>query len=161
MLQTDQLTWLNNRHKYNKEFSLLLSKFQETSYVFSCAVLDIDDFKKVNDTYWHNIWDAVLKHLAKQLLKFLESNYVYRFWWEEFLILYPGSKDELAIIINKILDFLNRSKLNYNKTIHIPLTFSWWITNYVQWDNVDTIYERADKLMYKAKKEWKNRVNIW
>lgn len=157
-LQTDQLTWLNNRHKYWKEFSMLTKKFAESGHIFSCAIIDIDDFKKINDTHWHLVWDAVLKYLAKRLLKHLERNVVFRFWWEEFLFLYPGDKSELMEQLNKVLQFFNTSRLVYKGKVHIPLTFSGWVTNYKEWDDEDSIYTRADEIMYAVKKSWKNKV---
>lgn len=94
-LQRDQLTWLFNRHRYQKDFNTLLNWLLKEKRHFSCVVIDIDKFKLINDNYNHLVWDTVLRYLAIFLVKEFWENWIYRFWWEEFLILFHWSSNEI------------------------------------------------------------------
>lgn len=155
-LGKDHLTGLYTRHRYAKDFLTLQQKFIETNEEFSCAVIDVDNFKKINDTCSHIEWDKVLKYLARILTVKFWNQYVYRYGWEEFIILYKWKKENLYKWLNEVLDFLNSPP--ERRTIKTQFTFSWWVTIYHQDDTSASLFERADRLMYKGKHNWKNQV---
>jgi diguanylate cyclase (GGDEF)-like protein len=155
-LKKDKLTWLYNRHVFEKAFEDLIKSWE----VFSFAILDIDKFKSINDSYSHVVWDKVLKYFADFLLEFFLPEEVFRFWWEEFVILAKWTDEDVFERINKVLKKLNETKVMYKKSIHIPLTFSWWVSQVEDWEWEDAVYKRADELVYRAKQNWRNQIMI-
>lgn len=157
-LQRDELTWLYNRHRYYKEFDRLTALYNKSWREFSWAIIDIDNFKTINDTHNHTVWDSVLRFLAKELKVRFAENQLFRFWWEEFLILFEGSVDELRHRLSELLAFLNKTRILYKHTTHIPLTFSGWCVPYEKWEDNFSLYTRADERMFEAKRSGKNKV---
>lgn len=160
-LQMDKLTWLYNRHKFESVFSLLEKEFREKWHQFSCALIDIDNFKNINDSYSHIVGDSTLKYLAGVLLKFFGPSQVFRFWGEEFFIMANCDSMKLSSMIQRVLDHLNRTKLMFRETTHIPLTFSGWVAEFRSTDTEESVYERADITMLEAKRAWRNRIHVW
>lgn len=157
-LQRDELTWLYNRHRYYKEFDRLTALYNKSGREFSGAIIDIDNFKTINDTHNHTVWDSVLRFLAKELKVRFAENQLFRFGWEEFLILFEGSVDELRHRLSELLTFLNKTRILYKQKTHIPLTFSGWCVPYEKWEDNFSLYTRADERMFEAKRSWKNKV---
>lgn len=157
-LQKDKLTWLGNRYKFEQDFQKLLQE----DLIVSIWVLDIDDFKKINDTYWHSVWDKVLEYFAKFLNSKwnLEKMNFYRFWGEEFVITYKGEKRVLCLELKKMLLELHKLVVfsKVNKNLKIKFTFSGWVSQYQDWKTFDNLFEEADDLLYIVKKSGKNNV---
>ncbi len=155
-LKKDELTWLYRREKYAEDFANFKKNLLENGERFSCAVIDVDNFKKINDTYTHTGWDKVLQYLAEVLQrKFWEKN-IYRYWWEEFMILYKWSKAILEKWLNEVLEFLHNPISR--TSMKIQITFSWWVTECALNDTPDSLFKKADNLMYQVKHNGKNRV---
>jgi len=157
-LQTDSLLWINNRHALEQRLTELISNYNMFWNWFTLAILDIDKFKNINDTYWHLVWDKVLKYFADFLLKYFKPEQLFRFWWEEIVILIEDNDNSVFKMISNVLIELNKTRVMYKKEIHIPLTFSWWLAAIAKWDNRDSLYEKADKLLYEAKNNWRNQI---
>lgn len=155
-LQKDDLTWLYRREKYTQDFANLKKNLIENGKNFSCAVIDIDNFKKINDTHSHAGWDKVLQYLAEVLKTKFWVKHVYRYWWEEFMILYKGCKEKLEKWLNEVLNFLHSA--HAKNRLSIQLTFSGWITECAVDDTSDSLFNKADRLMYQVKHNGKNRV---
>jgi diguanylate cyclase len=155
---TDHLTKLNNR----KELDFTLEKneniFKRYNDIFSVILLDIDDFKKVNDTYGHLVGDKVLIDISKILSKFTrEIDIVGRWGGEEFLIICPKTNEKEASVVAEKL----RKKIEeypFEKVEH--KTISCGVSSYKENDSIDQLLIRADKAMYFSKTEGKNRVTI-
>lgn len=155
-LQKDDLTWLYRRERYTEDFTNLKNNLLEKQEKFSCAVIDVDNFKKINDTHTHTGWDKVLQYLAEVLKrKFWDKN-IYRYGGEEFMILYKWSKATLEKWLNEVLEFLHNPISR--KSMKIPITFSWGVTECTLNDTSDSLFKRADALMYEVKHNGKNRV---
>jgi len=159
--EMDFLTQLPNRRRFVRALKDSLRNHKEKNYPFSLIVLDIDDFKKINDTYGHSGGDTVLKEIAYILKNYLRANTVIgRLGGEEFAILIPGINGKkakhIAERIRKVLE--NRSISYKNKTIKVTASFG--VTESVKKDTPESIIDRADKALYKAKNSGKNTVKI-
>lgn len=155
-LEKDHLTGVYTRHRYTKDFWELKENFLQKDEIFSCAVIDIDNFKKINDTHTHSWWDKILKYLANVLTtKFWVDN-VYRYGWEEFIILHKWKKEKLHKGLNEVLDFLHHP--TSKPPLNIQLTFSGWVKECKHDDTSKSLFDGADRTMYKVKQNGKNRV---
>ena len=159
-LYIDHLTEVGNRHRYNQVADEFILRFEEEWRQFSLTLLDLDDFKKVNDTYWHAIWDRVLKTFAK----FLEWNLwnqskLFRFGWEEFIVLSLLSKEEIKEKLNQLIKVLSTKVLKTREGQKIKFSFSGWSVDMTMLiSDIKELEEKADDLLYQAKKNWKKQV---
>ncbi|MBZ9609274.1 diguanylate cyclase [Clostridium estertheticum] len=157
----DSLTNLYNRRSFFELANISFDKAKLLLQPISFIMIDIDDFKKINDSLGHHTGDLVLKRLSKICLENLSENHVLgRFGGEEFIILLPNTSFEGAEIIGENL----RSAIENNPLIirtsdSIPITSSLGVatlTPTVQ--NLDYLCIAADKAMYRAKALGKNKV---
>ncbi|MGL5353426.1 MAG: GGDEF domain-containing protein, partial [Clostridium sp.] len=143
---TDYLTEVNTR-AYGER--LILNEINNNKN-FSMAIIDIDNFKKINDTYGHIFGDLILKEIAKCLRDGIaEDDIVARFGGEEFIVAFMNKdKFEAKEILDKIRIDVSNIKFENN----VSVTFSGGIET---WDNttISMIIKKADKLLYKAKRE--------
>ncbi len=159
--EIDFLTGLLNRRRFERALLEMLNEYQRRGYPFALILLDIDDFKSINDTYGHPAGDQLLKEVALILKTFLRANNIAaRLGGEEFAILVPGATaKEGEIIANRLRSAMeHRNFIDLEKDIHITASFG--VTAPHTDDTIDTILERADKALYEAKKQGKNRVVI-
>jgi diguanylate cyclase (GGDEF)-like protein len=154
LISKDYLTDLYNRRYFYDiaEEYLLLCKRKHTSV--SLCMIDIDDFKLINDTHGHNIGDEVLKLFALETKSVIrESDILSRFGGEEFLLLLPDTNIEDAeVLSNKICKHLE------NLDTNVIFTVSIGISQYENSQTIDDLIIESDKCLYTAKKEGKNRV---
>jgi diguanylate cyclase (GGDEF)-like protein len=156
MAMHDQLTGLYNRHYLQEAASKKLSEANRHQHPLCLLVLDIDYFKKVNDSYGHLVGDAVLKKVAKLLKNFSRSeDIVARIGGEEFVILLDhcdGQKgQEKAQKIRKETQSLNPND--------IPITLSIGVaTLSTEGESFSDLLNRADSAVYRAKSSGRNRV---
>ncbi len=122
------------------------------------GILDLDHFKKINDTYGHLTGDKILIRIAQVLqVNLRKSDIISRFGGEEFVVLMPNTSSARAY---KVLDRL-RIKIKENKELKkYSVTVSSGITQYKNNDNLTRFKHRADKALYKAKENGRNRVEI-
>ena len=155
LVDKDELTEIRNRRSIIRELKnyMVKSAVDETSLVVS--MVDIDDFKRLNDTKGHVFGDYVLKETAKTLERVLESKgIVGRYGGEEFLILLPGASKEAAE--KQLNDCLKAIETNEFLKLE-SVTISGGFTLYSQGDHEDVLKE-ADKHLYEAKAYGKNRM---
>jgi len=154
----DALTKVYNRHALSTYLDKVCSK-KELPYSFHMLILDIDDFKKINDTYGHVAGDKVLIFIANILRKTLrEGDKVFRYGGEEFIIILNRIDDKLCLkITNRLLELIRKNKLIY-KGENLNVTMSIGTTKYKQNDIPDTLIARADKALYTAKANGKNQI---
>lgn len=158
MALVDQLTELNNRHYLRETGSIIFENAKRNGSFMATAMIDIDDFKQINDLYGHDIGDIALKHLASLLKSSIrKSDLVCRYGGEEFIIIANNLNPKNALsFFEKI-----RTKIQINsiilKNIKINLTVSIGICLEKQ-DDLDQMINIADEKMYEAKKTGKNRV---
>lgn len=162
----DKLTGLKSRKYWDITATLMLKNAEKDESTFSLFFIDLDHFKYINDTYWHEAWDNILKKSAKKIEAIAKSywGFAARWWWEEFSIAINNlSKEEAEKIWNEIKYEINNMG-NYLECWEEVIGVSIWV------EYVDTkikkdiklwkIFEKADKKMYIAKRTWRNQVII-
>lgn len=157
----DSLTGLPNRESYQQRLDQEVQRFQRYGGKLSLMVCDVDLFKRINDTYGHLAGDKVLKIIAKSLQKNLRSSdFIARFGGEEFVALMPEtSTDEALIVAEKLRKKIEESPFNFKKE-PVQITVSFGISEIVEGESIDEVFNRADKALYKAKESGRNQVQI-
>jgi diguanylate cyclase (GGDEF)-like protein/PAS domain S-box-containing protein len=157
----DQLTGLPNRRFLDQHVLTQLDMAHKLDLTFGLAMLDIDFFKKVNDTYGHLIGDETLKMLAKTLTNALRGSDVLGRWGgEEFILVLPSlEREHLGLVCEKLRmlvenSVVDRSGFAFNITISIGATLM------LPGDTMASLVERADGLLYESKRNGRNRVTI-
>lgn len=159
MAMLDALTQLANRNFIEKE---LFSRFEEKRRFqvhFGILFMDIDHFKRFNDTYGHDVGDRVLKTVADSLVSNSRPFDVYGRWGgEEFIgIIRNVFPDELQKMANRVRVVVEQSYLNHgNEILHVTLSIG--ATMVTDGDTIESLIKRADKLMYESKHSGRNRV---
>lgn len=156
----DPLTKAFNRHALQKHFVELLSKDRFSHQMF-ILMIDIDNFKTINDKYGHIAGDKVLIFVSKLLKKALrEGDKLYRFGGEEFVILLNRTDLEGATLVaNRLLALCRQNKPLYQNE-QISVTLSIGLTPIRDDDTMDTLINRADVALYRAKKTGKDRLEL-
>ncbi|MDD1503140.1 diguanylate cyclase [Lysinibacillus sp. CNPSo 3705] len=160
---TCQLTKLYNRRYLIEQGELVFQKCVEEQHHCSCIAIDIDFFKKVNDTYGHLIGDEVLKHVANIITNSVRKiDIVTRYGGEEFVILSPNTTLESAVkIAERVRQHVEDHP--YTADFEINVTVSIGIAGYGDSENVSTFYElldKADQALYIAKESGRNQLRI-
>jgi diguanylate cyclase len=155
----DALTKLANRAAFDEFFAKAIVRFHHKPFDLALVVIDIDDFKKINDTYGHTAGDKTLQVIAKTIVKKVsKATFVGRYGGEEFVLIYSKTKEEiLTAELNALNEFVARLPFKF-KSHKVSITLSIGVTHIKSDDNMQTAFERADQAMYKAKKQGKNQV---
>lgn len=155
----DFLTGALNRRGMDEAITREFERADRHNTPLSLAMLDIDHFKKINDTLGHSTGDKALAHLAKVVKAILRSTDVLaRYGGEEFVILLPGSKQDDAIsVITNLQRELTKNFFLHDKE-RILITFSAGVAERAPGEDVDSILPRADAALYQAKQAGRNRV---
>ena len=153
---TDSLTKIPNRRYLDENYEIELNRAKRYENLFSIIILDIDLFKDVNDAYGHQVGDDILVKVAKLLKENIRSTDILGRWGgEEFLIISPETDIEEA----KNLALKLKDKIEYfDFPIVRSITCSFGLSQYIQKNEDDDTFKRADKALYKAKKSDRNRV---
>jgi diguanylate cyclase (GGDEF)-like protein len=155
---TDPLTRLYNR-SYMKDFlNKKIKESQRNAYPLSVAMVDIDHFKKINDTYGHLIGDCVLQELSNFLKKYFRgSDIVSRYGGEEIFIIMPfATREDACKKMEDIRKLVEKHLFCDKKRIHI--TISVGIGSYKPGMNMEDLIKEADENVYKAKNTGRNKV---
>ena len=159
LVRHDQLTGTLNRRGLDEAFAKESARAQRRKSSLCIAMLDIDNFKKLNDSLGHDAGDAALIHLTKVIKDTLRpQDTVARFGGEEFIILLPDTPldDAQKAIVRLQRELTKRFFLHANDKVLI--TFSAGVTEMREEDTQPTATKRADDAMYSAKQTGKNRV---
>ena len=159
-LYTDHLTQAVNRAGLEQAFDRARGSLQ-ASDCLSIALLDIDDFKRVNDAMGHFAGDGTLRHLADLLKRVMRAgDTVARFGGEEFVILMPGlDLDAAQLLLLRAQRELTR-EVFLHQNHRILITFSAGVTQVCFEDTLEIALLRADAGMYQSKRTGKNRVSV-
>ena len=154
----DSLTRVFNRRALSKYLENVCSQ-QNFNHELHALILDIDDFKNINDTYGHIAGDKILIFIANILKKTLrDGDKIFRYGGEEFvLVLNRIDTSHCQKIAARILDLIGKNKLIY-KAKSLNVTVSIGTTIFASGDTPDTLIARADKALYQAKADGKNRI---
>ena len=158
-VREDQLTGSLNRRGLDDAFERESARADRRGMPLCVALLDLDNFKALNDTYGHFAGDEALIHLVRIVKETLRpTDVIARFGGEEFLILLPETKIEDAIqTMMRVQRALTKHFFMY-KNEQILITFSAGVAQRQPEEDQDAVTNRADAAMYRAKKAGKNRV---
>jgi diguanylate cyclase len=159
LVRHDQLTGVLNRRGLEDMFNKEVARAQRHDTLLCVGMLDIDNFKKLNDSLGHDVGDQALIHLANVCRETLRpQDTVARFGGEEFIILLPETPLEDASVALTRLQRELTKKFFLNDNEKVLITFSAGVTQMMPEDTQATVIKRADEAMYKAKQTGKNRV---
>jgi diguanylate cyclase (GGDEF)-like protein len=161
-MERDSLTGLLNHSNICESFQRELLRAKRTNLPLSYAIVDIDNFKSINDTYGHFVGDTVLKSLSYMLMERLRgTDIVGRYGGEEFVVIMGNTSAQSA---KRVVDILRRnfSKMPHNAfSKEFNVTFSCGISGYPEFSSAKTIFENADKALYTAKRTGKNKTIVY
>lgn len=156
---TDPLTQIANRRGLLKTFQKECAKQQRDGGTLSVGLLDVDNFKRLNDSHGHQAGDLALQFLTKHIGQCLRpADVLARYGGEEFVILLPGTGLQEA---QHVLTRLQRSlsaELFIQDDTHLFITFSAGVTEYREGEALEAVLDRADVALYEAKTSGKNRT---
>jgi len=153
----DQMTGLYNHSAFVGELNRMI-EHANANVPFCLAMIDIDDFKKINDTYGHDFGDEVLIYLAQELCRQCEAGDVpYRYGGEEFAVLFSGKEvGEACSSLERLLETVREHRFSFTDK---PITFSAGVSGYCSGMTDNLFFESADQALYAAKKAGKNRIS--
>lgn len=159
--RTDALTGLRNRRSFNEELNRLFAQRQRQGIVFSLLLIDVDQFKAVNDTHGHLAGDLILQSVADLLTKTLrQMDFVCRYGGDEFTVICPGSHlREAATAAERARQAVATIPLRI-KEIEIPMTLSVGVAEVGGSEIAEGLIQRADEALYAAKHAGRNRVHL-
>ena len=159
----DGLTGIYNRKAFDRYIHKLVERNTVTRAPFSMLILDIDDFKKINDVFGHQTGDRVLMALAHKCREFIRSDdFLARYGGEEFVVILPGASLRNAVKKGRLI-CKEIAKARYaieekKQDTVISITVSIGASVLKKGDTVEALIERADEALYAAKQAGKNRV---
>lgn len=158
MASTDELTGLLNRRELNLRAPKLINQSKLYVHNIALIIVDIDHFKKVNDTFGHIEGDRVLKELGLRLQKFgRQTDLIARFGGEEFIMLLPdASQGDADLFAQRLHELVSEIEVN-----NTPLTVSIGITLTDGNQSLHDLTNQADNALYEAKKNGRNRTEFY
>jgi len=158
-VQNDYLTGTLNRRGLKEAFDRELAIAERENTPTSIALLDIDNFKDLNDNFGHQVGDRVLTHLATLIKDTVRpGDRVSRYGGEEFLILLPNADIDQAMAVLTRLQRALTKHFFLNDEAPLLITFSTGVTRHLPGETQDAVINRADQALYQAKRSGKNRV---
>ncbi|WP_018693304.1 GGDEF domain-containing protein [Algicola sagamiensis] len=158
----DELTKLPNRAAFEERFSFEYKRWQRYENQLSIAVIDIDFFKRINDTYGHSAGDKTLQAIAKILKQNIrETDFISRYGGEEFVVIFPDlGLRELGQPLEKLRHAVEDKPFMFRDK-NVQITISIGATSILSSDSKQGIFDRADAALYESKNKGRNRVTIW
>ena len=154
---TDTLTGLPNRRAFIERGRNMLSQANAEGSPISLAVLDIDNFKRINDLYGHDAGDEVLQHFAEVMTEGLHRFLFARTGGEEFVAVMPGLNDEQACQVLNVLRTQIETEAVVTANKFVEYTFSGGVTQGPA-ATLEELFKQADELLYRAKEAGRNMV---
>lgn len=159
LASTDQLTGLLNRHAVHTSLEQLVARYARHGHPFSLILGDLDKFKRVNDSYGHNVGDDVLIETANRLQDHVRAgDIVCRWGGEELLVVLPDTELDSALAVAEKLRCAVGDAPMAAGGHNIEQTISFGVTSYHNGEHIDTTIMRADGALYLAKQGGRNRV---
>lgn len=159
LIRHDQLTGVLNRKGLDEVLQKEINRQQRQGVPLSLALLDVDNFKSINDMRGHSVGDLALVHLVEVVQKTLRPQDVLaRYGGEEFIVLLPGTGVEDAVAAMMRVQRMLTREYFMDKDDKILITFSCGVVAVTDLEAADELIRRADSAMYLAKRSGKNRV---
>ena len=159
LMVRDSLTGLLNHTAIKEQLNLDMARARRTNTPLSCAMIDIDHFKRVNDTYGHATGDRVLKNIARLLRQRLrETDVVGRYGGEEFTVIMSATDAAAAATV------MNDIREDFSRLAHVSegreffITFSCGVADMSSTTEGGQLGEAADRALYEAKHTGRNKV---
>lgn len=159
LANTDVLTFLPNRRKIISSLQEEVIRSNRYGSPLSISILDLDHFKKVNDTYGHTAGDEVLRNVAARLRTHIRHpDMIGRYGGEEFLIVLPNSQMQAAAEqASRLCQQVRNLQIDVNETI-LSVTISIGVAQFrIGQENWEAFLHRADEAMYQAKDQGRDR----
>lgn len=154
----DSLTSIYNRRKFNEVLSYELRRDERYPSGLSLVICDLDNFKRINDTYGHNTGDEVLKSFASMVKDLIRNSDTFARWGgEEFVLLLPETGFETAM---QIAEKIRQETENFLFSDTCTITASFGVTQFLEGDTETALINRADEALYKAKTNGRNRLEL-
>ena len=153
---TDPLTSIYNRRKFNELLAMEIERSKRYQNTLSIIMCDIDHFKKINDTFGHDVGDKAIRKFSKQIRENIrEIDMLARWGGEEFMILMPNVSVENAhSIAEKLRMIIEKTAIETAGSF----TASFGVTDLMLDDTAETFIKRVDQALYKAKHGGRNKV---
>jgi diguanylate cyclase len=153
----DELTNIPNRLAYNERIDFEYARWKRYGNNLCLGVLDIDHFKRINDNYGHAAGDKTLQIIAKNIASCLRTtDFIFRWGGEEFVLIFLESDiKEIKVLLERISQRIEKIPFKF-KEHKITITVSIGATRFTSGDTVETVFERADKNLFQAKKSGRN-----
>ncbi len=154
----DGMTGIYNRRKF---FELSIAQIEQSNQIYG-VMIDIDNFKEINDTYGHQVGDEILIGITNSISSNLEEDDIFgRLGGEEFAIIAKReSKDRAVELMEHIKEEISKVEVKSEDGVVVKATVSIGVSEKIEGDNADTLLKRADSALYTAKGEGKNRVRL-
>ena len=165
----DALTGFNNRRQLEERIKQEVSSAKRQKRNLCAIMTDVDFFKSANDTYGHAVGDLVLKTIARVIkMQLRDYDIAGRYGGEEFSIILPYPKlPEAQMVAERLRKAVEKTKIDISKVNsdvtekNIGVTISLGVAEYSPDDDENTLLQKADKALYKAKENGRNRVEIY
>ena len=156
----DPLTELLNRRAFFDAFEKESKRSRRTGCPLSCAMIDVDRFKNINDTYGHLVGDAALKSVARVLKEWSrDTDYIGRYGGEEFAALLPDTNEQGAVVWAERLRYAIAGSPVFVDEAAIPITVSVGVAQqYRSTDAPEKLLDRTDQALFEAKRSGRNLV---
>jgi len=160
----DGLTMIYNRAYFDELIRREEDRARRYPQKFSLLMIDLDDFKKYNDSYGHPAGDSILKHVAQLFQRTIRtSDFVARYGGEEFVIITPHTdKIHASVLASRLLSMVNKSIIQVDEKTPLSVTVSIGLATFGDDASArDALIQSADKALYQAKQLGKNRVCLF
>lgn len=159
---TDELTNLPNRRAFLRRLEDEIARANRYGYPLSLAIMDLDEFKKINDTYGHAIGDRILREYSAKILSiFRRLDMVARYGGEEFAVLLPNTDLQGALrALHKVRARIPEVTMETEEGPLAMPTFSAGVSAYHAGESADSFIARTDSALYEAKRAGRNRVEV-
>ena len=161
LARIDPLTQISNRRDVEIRLDYEMTRYERHHNPFSLAIADIDDFKKFNDTYGHDMGDYVLTEIAKLMKETVRAQDILGRWGgEEFILVFPET-DSVGgdIISERVRSIIEHHNFNF-KGVSVSVTITTGLAEFKQGEVLDETIKRADNALYKGKNCGKNCIVI-